>query len=88
MPPIKTAFLRREKELQEFFNKTSWKNVKMLSDDKVELYDAQGTHWIVQRNLNFHTTPPRVWKSGEELQVSLEWRPSYTSVEWLLLLMK
>jgi hypothetical protein len=89
MPPIKTAFLRREKELQEFLNETSWKNVRMLSDDKVELYDAQGTHWIVQRNLNFHTTPPRVWKEEEEIIQPQEcWNPSISSVEWLRMTMK
>ncbi len=86
MSPIKTAFLRREKELQEFFNETSWRNVRVLSEEKVEFYDTEGNHWTVLRNLNFHTSPPRVWKGSEELYLPLEWRPSFTTVEWFLLL--
>lgn len=88
MPPIKTAILRREKELQEFFLEKSWQNVRILSEEKVELDDSQGNHWIIQRSLNFHTGPPRVWKGGEEVHLELEWRPSFTTIEWLLLLMK
>jgi hypothetical protein len=87
MPPIKTFLLRQEKELQEFFEFSGYKNVKKVSGDTVELEDMSGCHWKIVRNLNFWTQPPRIFQNGKEIQANIEYNPSYSTVRWLLIIM-
>jgi hypothetical protein len=90
MPPIKTAFLRRDREIDEFFKETysnRWKTVKKISDDTVEIQDTKGQIWIVLRDLNFHKNPPHIMKGGEEVKLLAEWHPGISAIDWLLLAM-
>lgn len=90
MPPIKTAILRRDKEIEEFFQETysnRWKSVKKIRDDTVEIQDTRGQTWVVLRDLNFHKDPPRIMKGDKEIKPSVEWQTGVSAVEWLLLAM-
>jgi hypothetical protein len=90
MPPIKTAILRRDKEIEEFFEETysnRWKTAKKISNYTVEIQDTRGQTWIILRDLNFHKNPPRIMKGDVEIQPSVEWQVGISAVEWFLLAM-
>lgn len=94
MPVTKTMLLRQEKELAQFADKdylSEWRKAERTSDSSVKIETYDGSIWTVVRDLNFLSSPPRIWKDGKEISVACEdgsnWNPGLSSAKWLLMIM-
>ena len=83
------AYERQQAELGEFFSPDPslaplFTSTTRISPSAVQVELADGSTWIVDRDLNFFA-PPKVTRNGKPFP-AYEWSPALTAVNWLLTL--
>lgn len=83
------AYERQQAELAEFFAPDPtltplFKRATRLTPAAVQIELADGSTWVIERDLNFFA-PPKVTRNGQRFP-AYEWSPALTAVKWLITL--